>query len=364
MRKYLILLLIPFLIGAAPTRTNTYTTGTTIRASDVTSNEDAIFTYLQGGVDVIKDGSIINADIKSSAGIVDEKLDLATIAQAVKFNGALTIGATTTFAGQTITDLGTVTTADINAGTWQGTIDGNWTAAGQTVADLGTVTTANIDGGTLDGVQVGGTSNEGELLVNNASNAADGLGDQGTTGEFLKSAGAGASPIWASVGVQTPSSVTPTGASQSTPTMTIAADNMYLLVWRLTADDDANGTVGIRFHSDTGNDYHYFYESIDDAGTEVNGNSAAASSVITGPAMKASEPGNAIWGHAYISNKPGDGTLWMVTGQATSVDNDGNYWISNFGGQYDDQTATSVEIWHSGDQWENVGAAYLYQLGE
>lgn len=53
-------------------------------------------------------------------------------------------------------------TADIDAGTWQGTIDGAWTAAGQTCADLGTVTTADfttadIDAGTFDGV-VGGTT--------------------------------------------------------------------------------------------------------------------------------------------------------------------------------------------------------------
>jgi hypothetical protein len=38
------------------------------------------------------------------------------------------------------------TTADINGGTWQGTIDGSWTASGQTCADLGTVTTADING--------------------------------------------------------------------------------------------------------------------------------------------------------------------------------------------------------------------------
>lgn len=42
----------------------------------------------------------------------------------------------------TFTDLGTVTTADINGGTWQGTIDGTWTAAGQTCTNLGTVSGA------------------------------------------------------------------------------------------------------------------------------------------------------------------------------------------------------------------------------
>jgi len=41
-----------------------------------------------------------------------------------------------------IANLGTVTTADINGGTWQGTIDGAWTAAGVTCANLGTVSAA------------------------------------------------------------------------------------------------------------------------------------------------------------------------------------------------------------------------------
>ena len=41
-----------------------------------------------------------------------------------------------------ITDLGEVTTADINGGTWFGTIDGAWTAAGVTCANLGTVSAA------------------------------------------------------------------------------------------------------------------------------------------------------------------------------------------------------------------------------
>lgn len=75
---------------------------------------------------------------------------------------AYTLGGTVTSNGQsfsgTIANLGTVTTVDINGGTWQGTIDGNWTAASQTCADLGTVTTADINGGTIDGVALGGAS--------------------------------------------------------------------------------------------------------------------------------------------------------------------------------------------------------------
>ena len=77
----------------------------------------------------------------------------------------LTFGRNTTFAGTTIADLGSVTTADINGGTLSGiTIDGNWTAASQTCADLGTVTTATsitstaFVGGTISGTTIDATT--------------------------------------------------------------------------------------------------------------------------------------------------------------------------------------------------------------
>lgn len=44
---------------------------------------------------------------------------------------------------QTLTNK-TMTTPDINGGSWYGTIDGNWNAAGQTCSDLGVVTTVNM----------------------------------------------------------------------------------------------------------------------------------------------------------------------------------------------------------------------------
>lgn len=56
MKKLLvILLLIPSLcFSSPPTRQNTYVSGTTIRAEDVTDNEDEIYGYLQTGVDTIR----------------------------------------------------------------------------------------------------------------------------------------------------------------------------------------------------------------------------------------------------------------------------------------------------------------------
>ena len=151
--------------ASPPSRLHTYTTGTTIEASKVTANEDEIFNYLNAGTDRIVDGTVVNADVNTNAAISDTKLNLATIAQAIEFNGTSDFDGTVTFDGTTISDLGTVTTADIN-------------------------------GGTMDGVQVGGTTSTGELLLNDSSDGADGLGSQGTSGQVLTSAGAGANPTW------------------------------------------------------------------------------------------------------------------------------------------------------------------------
>jgi len=79
MKKLIFLLIL--LLGvnahaAAPTRSFTYTPNTTIVASQVTTNEDNLYNYLQAGVDVIADGAIVNADISASAGIPYSKLTL------------------------------------------------------------------------------------------------------------------------------------------------------------------------------------------------------------------------------------------------------------------------------------------------
>ena len=179
-------------------------------------------------------GAIDDDNIAAAAAIAATKLDLSTILQNIAFTGTLDFSGATLTAATTWADV-TLTTADINGGTIDGvTIGGasagagtftDLTSTGDTVignasgdaftinpnawtlsnavtvtgtwADLGTVTTADINGGTLDGVQIGGTTATGELIVNNSSNDADGLGSQGAAGQVLTSAGADSNPTWA-----------------------------------------------------------------------------------------------------------------------------------------------------------------------
>lgn len=89
---------------------------------------------------------------------------------------------TATFAGTTIADLGTVTTADINGGTWQGTIDGAWTALGVTCANLGTVSAAtsitatDLIGTNIDGIIGADTARAGTFtaIVGSSLSVGDG----------------------------------------------------------------------------------------------------------------------------------------------------------------------------------------------
>lgn len=62
--------------AAAPIRAFTYSPNTTISSTQVNANENALYTYLQNGVDTYAAGSISNAAISASAGIPYSKLTL------------------------------------------------------------------------------------------------------------------------------------------------------------------------------------------------------------------------------------------------------------------------------------------------
>jgi len=77
--KKLVLFLAIISLGAAPSRTQTYTPGEIISSSEVTENENNIYNYLQVGVDTYADGSIVNADISPSAAIAGSKLQALSV---------------------------------------------------------------------------------------------------------------------------------------------------------------------------------------------------------------------------------------------------------------------------------------------
>lgn len=125
MKKLLLflgLILIPsFIYAAPPTSSYTYRAGETISPSEVQQNESNIYNYLTLGVDTYADGSIVsadiydgtiaNADISESAGIVDTKL--ATISTTGKVSGAAFTGL-----ASIPSDAGIIPTVNIETAAW------------------------------------------------------------------------------------------------------------------------------------------------------------------------------------------------------------------------------------------------------
>ena len=97
MKRYLYCLLI-ILLGflaikvnaSPPLRQNVYMSGEAITTDDVTENEDVIYNYLTEGVDTIKDNTVVNADVASSANIQASKLNLTSISQNITNTGTFT----------------------------------------------------------------------------------------------------------------------------------------------------------------------------------------------------------------------------------------------------------------------------------
>jgi len=73
--KRLVPLLALLLLGAAPVRDNTYITGTEIEPDDVLDNENAIYEYLQDGVDTYAANSITTTAIATGAVTSNDILD-------------------------------------------------------------------------------------------------------------------------------------------------------------------------------------------------------------------------------------------------------------------------------------------------
>ena len=107
--------------AAAPSRTYTYTTGQTIDPSQVTTNEDNLYTYVQAGVDTYATASITAAAIADGAVATGEILDGTIVAADI---------ATDAVATAEILD-GTIVAADIASGA----VDAGDMATTGTIAD-------------------------------------------------------------------------------------------------------------------------------------------------------------------------------------------------------------------------------------
>ena len=103
-------------------------------------------------------GSEFDTEFNAIVTAISTKSDLA----GPTFTGTATFAditgtGTINFTGATVSNLGSVTTVDINGGTIDGVTIGGSSAGAGTFSSL-TATTADINGGTIDGVTIGGSS--------------------------------------------------------------------------------------------------------------------------------------------------------------------------------------------------------------
>ena len=263
-------------------------------------------------------------------------------------SGGLTWNAAQNLNSQALTNVN-MDSGDISAGTISGGL--TWSAAqnlnsqaltnvnidsgaidGVTLGGASAVTITDMDcnGGTLDGVQIGGTTATGELIVNNASDDADGLGSQGTSGQVLTSAGAGANPTFSDAPISLVSTTTMSNATNSGD-IAISSGSFYLV--RFVVEERGSGAcdVEIRFNSDSGSNYD-FMDAGGSAGAAQDSimiETIGANSIMQGEFTIQQYPNHTdeptVSGHAF----------WNNSGSKAGV----------FGGQWDNNTTpTSFEI--------------------
>ena len=103
----LILFIIPFLLGASPTRVNNFSSETTIRALEVNEDLDNLYGYLHTGVDTLRAGAVnliteIASAIRSGSDATVVTGTKGTTGQLCVWNGDGDAVALTTLTGNTV----------------------------------------------------------------------------------------------------------------------------------------------------------------------------------------------------------------------------------------------------------------------
>lgn len=349
MRKFnLIFLLILFPAianAAAPTRSYNYVAHTTIDPAQNNTNENALYSYLQAGVDTYASGtitndaisgsaaigysklnligSIVNADISASAGIVGSKLNLTS-------SGAI---------GSTVANTGAFTTL---------------TGTNITASTSLTSSTATVLNGTVNL----GPTHQGDIFYDNGTSVI--RLTPGTSGLFLKTQGASANPAWAN---QSMSFVSNTSVSGAATTGNIAITNtkyykVIIHVNNLSGDD----VLALRFNADSSSgNYLYSFDGRTTGGA-ITGGSAGAQEIALGTSTKAGST-NSI--DAEILIYPQNGTTKISINGKVSYINAAASLLTyvDVAGLWPQTTATSFSIVTTGSA-TFTGNVLLYELSQ
>lgn len=176
---FVCLLLTTTSFAAAPSRTYNYISHTTIDPTQNNTNENNLYNYLQSGVDTYSAGSITNTAINANAAIAYSKLNLlGSIVNADISPSAGIIGSKLDLSSPGIIGSGTPA-----AGTFT-TLTANTSL---------TSSTATVLNGTVNL----GSTHQGDIFYDNGTSVIRLV--PGTNGQYLKTQGASANPIWGTV---------------------------------------------------------------------------------------------------------------------------------------------------------------------
>jgi len=244
-------------------------------------------------------GNIVNADISASAGIVASKLVLTS-------PGAI----------------------------------------GSVAPSTGAFTTLNV-----------GTTNQGDILYDNGTSFV--RLPHGTSGQFLKTQGASANPIWATAGSVVLVSTTPITGASTTGVMSLTNGNNYFIEFEFH-NWTSGGTLGLMINQDTAGHYKYIntYQTTSSTTAVIASNSASASVIQIGTTIPSSST-TGIMGSFYIQ-QIGSSQIYRVWGQFVQ-DGSSLFTAGNFYGTWADSlNLTDIELVASAGNMD--GVATIYQL--
>lgn len=286
----------------------TFSAGAVIIASQHNSNFSTIYSDYNGNID--------NTNIVAAAGIAYSKLTLT----------------------------GSIVNADINASA---------AIADSKLATISTTGKVNISALTV------ASQAQGDIIYASSATAWVRLGP-GTSGQFLKTQGASANPVWGGVGLNFISNTAITTAATS-GAISVTSGTTYFVNFNLSTLS-GNDTFVLQFNADGGNHYKYCVNGFSTDGTAIKTNgSAAASSKLTNTVLSGATRG--ATGSFYIQQLGASSQQYHFWGNVSYWDSTNNAFGNVYiGGDWENSAnITSFAILTSGAATFS-GNVYLYSI--